>query len=365
MPIRLLKILFLSLLGAFSLACTEDVSPPSAGAGTGQTGGSGTSLAGSGAGGMSGGAAAVAGNGGTGVLPTAGSGGAAPLGGNGSTAGGGGEATAGAGGSAGGPGGMGKSLGCGKQPTEEPHKYLQHDLVVNVAAAYQPKFVNRKYYTYLPNNYDPNKAYPLVFYGAGCGATGAESQPAMGVFNDDAILVFLLQVDGCFQAGSSGTADSPDIPYFDQALTEIENNYCIDQDRVFMSGYSSGAWFSITLSCSHGDKLRAIAVAAGGQQPALPTCTGPVAALFFVSSNDGGNPVAGPTGSGMARDRLLQENGCQMTTSDWDARWPSCKLYSGCEQNPVVWCDHMGGHSNGLGEKMANDGWWRFFTELP
>jgi poly(3-hydroxybutyrate) depolymerase len=289
-----------------------------------------------------------------------GAGGAAPTAGGG----GGGNPTAGAAG-AGAGGATGKSAGCGKQPAEEPHKYLQHDLVVNVAPAYAPKFVNRKYFTYLPNNYDPNKAYPLIFYGAGCGATMAESQPAMGVFNDEAILVFLLQVDGCFQAGSSGTADSPDIPYFDQALTEIENNYCINQDRVFMSGYSSGAWFSITLSCSHGDKLRAIAVAAGGQQPALPACKGSTAALFFVSSNDGGNPVSGPTGSGLARDRLLAANGCQMTTTNWDARWPSCKRYEGCDQDPVVWCDHMGGHSNGQGEKMASDGWWKFFTELP
>jgi poly(3-hydroxybutyrate) depolymerase len=275
---------------------------------------------------------------------------------------------AGTAGAAGGGPVDGKSAGCGKQTADEPRKYVQHNLTVNVAAPYQPKFVSRKYYTYLPNNYDPSKAYPLVFYGAGCGATMSEPQPAMGVFNDEAILVFLLQVDSCFQAGSQGTADSPDIPYFDQALTEIENNYCVDTKNVFMSGYSSGAWFSITLSCSHGDKLRGIAVAAGGQQPALPECKGQTAALFYVSSNDGGNPVAGNTGSGKARDRLIMANGCQQTSSPWDSRWPSCVKYSGCDANPVVWCDHMGGHSNGQGNndnQMASVGWWKFFTDLP
>jgi poly(3-hydroxybutyrate) depolymerase len=268
---------------------------------------------------------------------------------------------------AGGGAGDGKSAGCGKVPADEPHKYVQHDIAVNVAAAYQPKFSNRKYYTYLPNNYDPDKKYPLIFYGAGCGAKMAENQPAMGVFNDEAILVFLLQVDDCFQAGSNGTADSPDIAYFDTALTEIESNYCVDEDRVFASGYSSGGWLSITLSCSHGDKLRGIAIAAGGQQPVLPTCTGPVAALFFVSSGDDTNPIGGATGSGVARDRLLATNGCSMNLdpNPWDARWPYCKKYTGCDQNPIVWCDHGGGHSNGQAEKVASDGWWKFFTELP
>jgi poly(3-hydroxybutyrate) depolymerase len=352
--------------GVLSLACSaEDPTPgvePGPSAGTGPSGGG----AGSGAGSPGiGGGAPVAGtpSGGGGMPGMAGAGGMVTV------AGAGGQSTAGAGGGGGGGGAAGKSAGCGKEPGEEPRKYVQHDMVVNVAPAYAPKFTNRKYYTYLPNNYDPNKAYPVVFYGAGCGATMSEPQPAMQVFNDQAILVFLLQVDSCFQAGSSGTADSPDIPYFDQALTEIENNYCIDPNRRFMSGYSSGAWFSITLSCSHGDKLRGIAVAAGGQQPALPACNGQVAALFYVSSNDTGNPTGGNTGSAKARDRLITANGCQMTTMPWaDGRWPSCQKYQGCDQNPVVWCDHMGGHTNGQqagDDKMATEGWWKFFTELP
>ncbi len=362
---RLLRSLVLLVTCVFSMACTaEPPAPgdtggagPTAGTNPGPSGGNGQTAGTPGAGGS----APVAGTPGGGTPGISGAGGALP------TAGNGGAATAGAGGGGGASSGM--SAGCGKEPGEEPRKYVQHDMVVNVAPAYAPKFTNRKYYTYLPNNYDPNKAYPLVFYGAGCGATMSEAQPAMQVFNDQAILVFLLQVDSCFQAGSSGTADSPDIPYFDQALTEIETNYCVDQSRVFMSGYSSGAWFSITLSCSHGDKLRGIAVAAGGQQPVLPVCNGQVAALFYVSSKDTGNPTGGNTGSIKARDRLITANGCQMTTQPWaDGRWPSCQKYEGCDQNPVVWCDHMGGHTNGQGptdDKMATEGWWKFFTELP
>jgi poly(3-hydroxybutyrate) depolymerase len=365
---RLVFSLIGAAIGVLSLACTaEDPDPgvePGPSAGMGPSGGGAGSVAGSPG---IGGGAPVAGtpNGGGGVPGVAGAGGMVTV------AGAGGQATAGAGGGGGSGGGgePGKSAGCGKEPGEEPRKYVQHDMVVNVAPAYAPKFTNRKYFTYLPNNYDPNKAYPVVFYGAGCGATMSEPQPAMQVFNDQAILVFLLQIDSCFQAGSSGTADSPDIPYFDQALTEIETNYCVDPSRVFMSGYSSGAWFSITLSCSHGDKIRGIAVAAGGQQPALPACKGQPAALFYVSSNDGGNPTGGNTGSIKARDRLIMSNGCQMTTMPWaDGRWPSCQKYQGCDQAPVVWCDHMGGHSNGQGggdDKMASEGWWKFFTELP
>jgi hypothetical protein len=344
-----------------------------AGAGSmpGQAGNS--STAGSAAGGSSGdGSTPGAG----GVNPTGGasggSAGAALVAGAGGSAGTGGSVAT-AGGGAGGGSNPGRSSGCGKQePLQQPPRmYVKHDITVDVAAAYQPAYTSREYHTWLPENYDPSKAYPLYFWGNGCGVQQGKPEgiPVANIeeVKSGAILVFMIQEDGCFDAGKGGLADTPDVPYFTKMLDDVEANYCIDRGKVFVGGYSSSAWFAATLSCSHGDRINGIAMAAGGQQDELPPCKGQ-SAMILWAGNEGasGNPIETPPdveweGSAAVRDRLIAANGCQMTTTKWDPMWPSCNLYDGCGKNPVVFCPHGGGHDTGAGSKMNADGFWKLF----
>jgi poly(3-hydroxybutyrate) depolymerase len=150
-------------------------------------------------------------------------------------------------------------------------------------------------------------------------------------------------------------------------LDEIEANYCIDQTKVFAGGYSSGAWFAATLSCSHGDRINGIGMAAGGQQDELPVCKGQ-SAMILWAGNEGatGNPIDTPPnvaweGSGAVRDRLITANGCMMTKTKWDPMWASCDVYDGCGKNPVVFCPHGGGHDNGNGSQINSLGFWKLF----
>jgi poly(3-hydroxybutyrate) depolymerase len=255
---------------------------------------------------------------------------------------------------------------------------VQHDITVDVAAAYQPAYTSREYHTYLPENYDPNTAYPLYFWGNGCGVTqgNPEGIPAANVAETQtgAILVFMIQEDGCFDAGKGGLADTPDIPYFETMLNDIEANYCIDRGKIFVGGYSSTAWFAATLSCSHGHRINGIGMAAGGQQDELPVCTGP-AALILWAGNEGctGNPIdtcpgEAWEGSGAVRDRLISENGCNPdpnAATQWDTNsaWSSCELYANCGKNPVVFCPHGGGHDTGGGSQMNSEGFWKLFKQ--
>lgn len=383
------------LLGCSAVADPGNTMNPVGAAGTNTGGGSGAGIAGNGsvipgaggsapitpmgggAGGVSAGAGGAGGgapmNGGSGgMIPVnnGGSGGMAPMGGSGGM-----NNVAGSGTGGGGnvnPDHTGPSAGCGRmEPLDEPaRQYVQHDMTVDVAPAYQPDYTTREYHTWLPENYDPNRAYPLYFWGNGCGVSqgNPEGIPVANIeeVRTGAILVFMIQEDGCFDAGKGGQADTPDIPYFTQMLQEVEDQYCVDRDKVFVGGYSSTAWYAATLSCSHGDKISGIAMAAGGQQDELPPCVGSTALILWAGNEGpGGNPIETPPdveweGSGAVVERLKAAAGCSDTTTKWDERWPSCDVYDNCGKRPVVFCPHGGGHDTG-GGGVNSEGFWKLF----
>src|SRR5260370_6839519 len=106
-------------------------------------------------------------------------------------------------------------------------------------------------------------------------------------------------------------------------MKEIEKNYCIDKGKVFIGGYSSGAWEAITLGLARGGTVvRGISTAAGGLRMNRPAPTNlPIAALLLTGGADNTNPATGPTGSDLAVDLILKTNGCVGTDPP---PWPTC-----------------------------------------
>ncbi|HVU50399.1 MAG TPA: hypothetical protein VHL80_06915, partial [Polyangia bacterium] len=288
-----------------------------------------------------------------------------------------GTAGAGTGGAGAGTSGhaTGMSAGCGKPNSDPAAKYVEHDITVTVPAA-QSAYAMRKFFTYMPHDYDPTHPYPVTMWGPGCGASGPEGNQLMGSVGPDGkpatdsfIEIQLLQKDSCF---STSAADSPEVPYFDEVLKQVSDNYCIDKGQVFVSGYSSGSWLTHLLGCQRGNVIRGIGSASGGILVDHGTCTGPIAAIMTGDSSDTTNPIISvdaktgtPKGSGAARDRILMANGCQMTSKPWNASFPGCQIYDGCPpEYPVVWCLTMGqGHSTG--GINSSKGFWTFWSTLP
>jgi polyhydroxybutyrate depolymerase len=250
----------------------------------------------------------------------------------------------------------GPTAGCGKANAEEPLKDILHNIMV--------KGVGRRYWTKLPTTYDSSQPTPLVFYGPGCGASGVEGSPLDASIKDSAIRVFVIGTGGCFDTAGP----EPETGYFNAVLDEVQANYCTDSGKVFVSGYSSGAWLSDLLACTAGDRITAIGTAAGGFHANHPPCKGNPAAMFHAGTGDTANPItklnsAGVNeGSSAARDRMIMANGCTMETKEWDAAFPYCKEYIGCS-SPIVWCEQNVGHSNG--EEVSRTGWWKFWSSLP
>ena len=308
------------------------------------------------AGTAAGGSAGTAAGGQAGTSSAAGGAGGATMSGAG---GGGGAVTSGAAGRPSGP-----SAGCKLDaPTDPIGKPFQHTMVVTVAPAYTPAYVNRKYFTTLPMNFDPTKPYPMVFWGPGCGATGAEgSSFTTGHFLTDILYVQMLSVTGCFQAGKEGTVDSPDGPYFDQMLAEVEAKYCVDTGKVFVAGTSSGAWMSNFLACERGNVVRGAAADSGGLQHDHGTCTGGAAVMEMPGDSTTTIENGFDIGSGPARDLFIMLNGCSMTpTTMTFGKANNCQVYGGCA-SPVVWCNVGGAHQSG--NQVIAESAWAFWNTL-
>jgi polyhydroxybutyrate depolymerase len=253
------------------------------------------------------------------------------------------------------------STGCGMAATQALEKYVRHT-VTNSTRVYDLR---------LPTAYDQKRAYPLVFLAHGC--DGSIPYPMENATKGDAILVAPRAKDsqnsgqlyggGCFDTMNM---NSPEIPYFDQVLADVEGMTCVDEARIFFTGHSSGAWLSYLLGCARAGVIRATGNTAGGLPPGIPTCAGPVAEMGMHDMQDTMNSYAGGV---MARDRILKINKCGTTTVpyDWDGDPKTaspCAMYEGCESGfPVVWCA-----TNGLGHSpqvpMSTVGLWRFWSQF-
>jgi poly(3-hydroxybutyrate) depolymerase len=366
------------LLSSLTLMCSSAAEPGDGAGGAANT----NAQSGSATGGAAGSSVLPAGGSDASAGSSAGStplGGSAPVGGTAGAATGGASA-AGSAGSASGPTGPQPTAGCmAPDPAEEQQKWLERDITVaNLPDTQQAMFGARKYFVRLPFDYDHKKAYPIVFYGPGCGAANVESTPMMDQIKNDAIHVFLLQKTSCF---STGSYPSPEVPYFTQALDEVQAKYCTDSSRVFVSGYSSGAWLSNVLACAMGKRIRGIGTAAGGLKKEIIDgyqCAGamgaPAAGIFYTGENDTENPADRKDMNGFqigvigARDRLIQSNGCDAMASEPYPDNNICTMWTkGCESNPVLYCVGPGdGHGKGDGKFMvSNKAFWDVWSKLP
>ena len=350
-----------------------------------------------------GGGAAASTAGGGGALAQGGASGASVGGGAGS------NGTAGAGGAPHSTLRTGPSAGCGKAPpdTDSSAKFINHEvhitgldpiyvtgMYVQTSAPYDYTF--RPYGVRLPNGYDQNTKYAVTFGGGGCGsgAAGFATSPSGGMQiagSAPTIQIGLTSMKGCFNDGGpsiGNRTDTPEEPYFRAVMADIEQHYCFDLAKVFISGASSGAWEANTLGCAAGDLIRGISSHEGGMRDMHPACKGPTAAVLVAGTADTENPIGpldsvadkitvdrlGSHGLAPGRDALLARNNCVGTATAplpgaLGTMYPACQQYTGCPAAyPVVWCALPGvGHnsSNYNGVNYAPGPMWSILGMLP
>lgn len=240
------------------------------------------------------------------------------------------------------------SNGCGPAPA-----------VASGAQSLDVAGVTRTYVLDIPEAYTGSTPYPIVFAFHGATTSGQFFRSMfygnlLSAMGDEAIVVHP-------DALGNPTAwnNQADVPFFDALLAELSSSLCIDTERVFATGHSSGGFFTNALGCQRGDVLRAIApVSAGG--PFVfggASCAGSVAVWLAHAEND--ETVAFDNGEA-SRDRWLDANACGAASAPISPE--PCEEYSGCDEGaPVRWCVYQDGHA---WPDFAPQGIWEFFSSL-
>ncbi len=345
---------------------------------TGGLGASGGTLASGGAGASSGSAGSGDGGGGAGSSGMAGVGGDAAAAGRAGSAGD--SSTGGASGSAGmagvsgsggsggngGSGGAVPSAGCGKALTitfgSVPGESGQ---TVGVGdggyVTIQSSGQTRGFAMRLPDNYDQNKPYWLIFGFHWNGGTSKDVDT--GGSNGYIMAHFGLQSlsnNGAIFVAPQGLGNGwpnsggQDLKFVDDMIQLIEENYCVDTTHLFSNGFSYGGGMTYELACARANSFRGAAIYEGAQLSGCDGGNDPIALWQMVGLEDTTCPMSLAT---PIRDRFVKNNGCTVQNPPQPAQPPPylspgghvCTDYAGCSSgHPLRWCVHQSGHGNAI-----------------
>jgi poly(3-hydroxybutyrate) depolymerase len=306
------------------------------------------------------------GTGGTPGTPTGGdagsmAGGTGGVGGDSSTGGtvggGGSPEVAGMGGTSTDPGTGGKpppapSEGCGKMSPQTGSS----NSPLNVSS--------HQYYVKLPTNYDANNPYPVMFmfHPTNNPLNWAEQNAGFETLESKDTWIRVYPGAGNNSAGWGAN----DVSFFEPLYNTIVADFCVDTERVFASGESSGGDFASILGCEFADLLRATAPCSTKPVNGYPLdansrqCTGQVAAVVIQGKND---MVVGPENGPLTRDFYKALNHCSDTSQPVEGytdNLSNCVVFDGCDEGfPTYWCQHEDPeYSN------TNHGWPHFAAKM-
>jgi poly(3-hydroxybutyrate) depolymerase len=192
----------------------------------------------------------------------------------------------------------------------------------------------------LLSGYNSSKPYPVVFQFHPLGVSAEATLTLYGINAGlpEAIYVTPQALESTGWTNTNGQ----DIAFTKAMLENVQARYCVDNARIFATGFSMGAWMPIAIGCEMGDVFRAIAPMTGGLN-AAPNCTGTGHAIAMWGSHGISDTVVPIADGRSARNKILQQNHCGTTTTPID---PSpCVSYQGCDAGyPVTWCEFSGAH---------------------
>jgi poly(3-hydroxybutyrate) depolymerase len=269
----------------------------------------------------------------------------------------------------GGSGTAAQSPGCGKGPT-----------LTSGTRTIQSAGQSRSYILRIPDNYDSDHPYRLIFgyhwRGGtmqdvdGGGSSGAVwSYYGLQAQADDSTIFVAPQGIGNGWPNSGGQ----DLEFTDDMLELIQGDLCVNTRQIFALGFSYGGGMSYALACARPSVFRAVAVYSGGVLSGCEGGTEPVAYMGIHGLSDGTLNISG--GRSM-RDRFVMNNGCTPQNPpepNGGSLTHTCTTYQGCMDGyPVRWCAFDGGHTPGMVDGGGDDGartWtktevWEFFSQF-
>jgi poly(3-hydroxybutyrate) depolymerase len=264
------------------------------------------------------------------------------------------------------------TAGCGKAPP-----------LTNGTRSIQSSGKTRTYILRVPDNYDMNRPYRLIFafHWRGGTANDVDSGGTSGFTwsyyglreqaNNSTIFVAPQGINNGW-ANSGGE----DLTFVDDMIRQIEDGLCVDTTQLFAMGFSFGGGMSNALACARATVFRAVAVYSGAQ---LSGCSGGTQPIAYMGLHGLRGGVLNISLGRSLRDRFVMNNGCTPQNPPEPAQGSlthAITAYSGCRSGfPVVWAAFDAGHTpapvdgsssdNGGGDRTWTKGEvWRFFTQF-
>ncbi|MDG4856615.1 RICIN domain-containing protein [Streptomyces sp. T-3] len=244
------------------------------------------------------------------------------------------------------------TAGCGKAPT-----------LTSGNRTIQSSGKTRNYILRVPDNYDMNRPYRLVFAFHWNGGTaqvvdsGGSSGYPWSYYGQRALentsTIFVAP-----QGFGNGWANSggEDLVFVDDMVRQIQDGLCVDTGQLFAMGFSYGGGMSYAIACARATVFRAVAVYSGGQLSGCDGGTQPIAYIGLHGIRDGILPIS--AGRSL-RDRFVRNNGCTTQNPPEPAQGSLTHIvtaYSGCRAGyPVVWAPFDAGHTPGPWDGSPGD----------
>jgi poly(3-hydroxybutyrate) depolymerase len=199
----------------------------------------------------------------------------------------------------------------------------------------------------LPTGYNATTPMPLGlgFHGNGNPACLPPQGECQGFPDLKAITVYPKSLAAGWEQAAVLQSN---LQFFEDLVALMKNEYCVDENRIFVAGVSSGGQFVEYLTCRYGDWLWQVTpVCAGVVNAATMNCKGTPPILVIHGVTD----MAGNYGEDVVA-QFARRNGCSTTPpaglakakTDMMAAFMAmqaqhvCLDWEGCTANPVRFC---------------------------
>jgi len=152
----------------------------------------------------------------------------------------------------------------------------------------------------VPPGYTGHQPTPIVIdlHGLGEPATLQVSISALGTYGKShGFITITPQVAGAEPLWDT-TLGSKDLAFIGGLLQAVDTTLCADRNRIFVTGYSNGAFLTSSIACQFADQVAAVSPVAGIENPpgCHPSRPVPVVAFHgtqdqFVNYNGGPGPA--------------------------------------------------------------------------
>ncbi|MCO1616164.1 MULTISPECIES: cellulose binding domain-containing protein [Micromonospora] len=233
---------------------------------------------------------------------------------------------------------------------------------------------NRSYILRIPDGYDRNHPYRLIFgfhwlNGSANNVASAGYYGLLPLSNNSTIFVAPQGIDNGW-ANTNGR----DLTLFDDISRQVENDLCVDTSQRFALGWSYGGAMSYAVACARPTIVRAVTVISGAN---LSGCNGGTQPVAYFGIHGIYDSVLNISMGRSLRDTFVRNNGCTAQSPREPSRGSLTHItttYSGCREGyPVQWAAFDGDHTPSPvdGSSSPNDSrtWtsgeiWRFFSQF-